>query len=207
MQAVDFTGWAVLAGDVQPILEAIAKDGSAAALVQIGIDDTDVLDQANDAAVGWAKARSAELVGMRYDDEGNLITNPNAEWAIDEPTRDGIRSLVTQAEQEGWPNADLAKQLQGAYAFSKERASMIARTETAMADVNGNMAAYKASGQVAKKYWVTADDDAVSDDCQSNADAGKIHLDDDFPSGDVAPPAHPNCRCDIIPVLSEINEE
>jgi hypothetical protein len=29
------------------------------------------------------------------------------------------------------------------------------------------------------------------DDCQENADAGPINLDDDFPSGDSAPPALP----------------
>jgi len=33
--------------------------------------------------------------------------------------------------------------------------------------------------------------------CQENSDAGWIPVDEQFPSGDDEPPAHPNCDCDI----------
>jgi hypothetical protein len=61
----------------------------------------------NEAAVAWAKDRSAELVGMKYVD-GELVPNPRAEWSIEETTRDTIRDLVTQATEEGWSMDDLA---------------------------------------------------------------------------------------------------
>ena len=33
--------------------------------------------------------------------------------------------------------------------------------------------------------------------------AGAIGLDEDFPSGDDAPPAHPNCVCDVAAITSK----
>lgn len=33
--------------------------------------------------------------------------------------------------------------------------------------------------------------------CQENSDAGFIDIDDQFPSGDDEPPAHPNCGCEL----------
>jgi phosphohistidine phosphatase len=33
--------------------------------------------------------------------------------------------------------------------------------------------------------------------CQENAEAGWIDMDDQFPSGDDEPPAHPNCGCEL----------
>jgi hypothetical protein len=35
------------------------------------------------------------------------------------------------------------------------------------------------------------------DICVENADAGVIGLDEEFPSGDQAPPAHPHEECDL----------
>ena len=78
---------------------------------------------------------------------------------------------------------------------------MIARTETAMADVQGNMAAYRASSVVTGKEWILGDD--ACEDCVANSEVGSIGLADLFPSGDDGPPAHPNCRCDLLPTLIE----
>src|SRR5208282_2235305 len=54
---------------------------------------------------------------------------------------------------------------------------------------------------VSGKRWVTVGDDAVEEICLANEDQGVIDLDEDFDSGDDAPPAHPNCRCWLEPVL------
>ena len=35
----------------------------------------------------------------------------------------------------------------------------------------------------------------------ANAEAGVVPLDGQFPSGADAPPDHPNCVCDVLPVL------
>jgi hypothetical protein len=77
---------------------------------------------------------------------------------------------------------------------------------TIAANNQGNLAAYKdaaAQGIAVMKEWLSAGDDLVSEECQANEDQGPIPLDDDFDSGDDAPPLHPNCRCAIAPVVSD----
>ena len=143
---------------------------------------------------------------MRRDELGRLVENPDAEWAIDGSTRDFLRGAVTDAIEGGWSNDKLAGAIDDAYAFSKDRAMMIARTETQMAANKGAVAGYKASGVVQRKQWLTAEDDLVEEDCIANSEAGPagdgtLGLDEDYPSGDDAPPAHPNCRCVILPVV------
>lgn len=202
MAEIDLSGWAVLAGDTQNILETITKDGAIQALNQLGISDEGIVSQANESAALYAKERSAEMVGMKWV-AGKLVDNPDARWAITDATRDGIREAVAASFEGSLTDEDLANKIQADYTFSAKRATMIARTETLKADVNGNLLGWRASGQVDRKEWQTADDDLVSEDCMENQNAGVLKIDDLFPSGDVAPPAHPNCRCDLLPVLSE----
>ncbi len=191
------------------MLESIVQDGGYAALAQVGIDVVAEEGKAgivSDYAVAYARTRSAELVGMRYDELGRLVANPDAEWAIDETTRDFLRGSVADAIEGGWSNDKLATAIGDSYGFSEERAMTIARTETQAAANKGALAGYKASGVVERKQWITAEDDLVEEDCLDNAAAGPaqdgvIALDDDYPSGDDAPPAHSNCRCVIAPVV------
>jgi SPP1 gp7 family putative phage head morphogenesis protein len=206
---VDFTGWSILVGEVDAILAAIVEDGSYAALAAVGIETRAAEGAAgvvNDYARAYARDRAAELVGMRYDELGRLVENPNAEWAIDQTTRDFLRSAVGDAIAGGWSNDKLASAIADSYGFSEDRAMTIARTETQMAANAGALNGYKASGVVERKQWVTAEDDLVEEDCLANSEAGPqgdgvLALDDEYPSGDDAPPAHPNCRCVIVPVV------
>jgi len=198
-QALDFSDWVVLAGDVKPVLEALTKDTGYAALAQVGLDveaRPDVMRVVNDFALNYASERGAEMVGMRVDELGRLVPNPNAKWQITEGTRDMVRAAVVDAIRNGTPVADLATQLIESRAFSDTRAEMIARTETNRANNEGAIAGYRASGLVQFKQWLTAEDDLVSEECQANGEAGDgdgiIPIDDDYPSGDDAPPVHPN---------------
>ena len=203
LEAINTNDWAALAGDVQNILEAVTRDGSITALAQIGIKDAgeELVNLLNDKALDYSKERSAELVGMKYVD-GELVENPDAEWAISESTREMVRSDVARAIEEGMSNDDLADLLAENYAFSDERAEMIARTETAFADVAGNMTAYRESGVVESKEWLVGD--GCCELCQEMEGIGPIPLDENFPNdGGDGPPLHPMCRCTVIPVVSE----
>ena len=186
-------------------LKAVAKDGADVALRgvldAVGPTDADLeamLSQANEQAIAFAEERGAELVGMKWDhDSGAWIENPKAEWAIDETTRERIRDLVVMAEDKGWSNGELASAIQEDAAFSDSRAEMIARTETAFADIQGNLAGWEASGVVESKEWSVSQDE-VCDECMA-LDGQVVGLDEQFPDGD--PPLHPNCRCDLLPVV------
>jgi len=202
LDRLNFEDWVTVVGDVEDLLAELAKDGGAEALAQIGIkDDEDITNLTNEQAVAWAKDRAAEWVGMKRDDEGKLVPNPNEEWQIDESTRAMLNSTVAQAIDEGWSNDRLAQEIEDSQGFSAERAETIARTETAFADVAGNLEAYKASGQVAQKQWITGAD--CCDDCQELADV-VVDLGESFPNdGGDGPPLHPKCRCDVLPILND----
>ena len=142
------------------------------------------------------------MVGMKWVG-GELIQNPAAEWQITEGTREMIRTQVVEAMQNGDSVQELAGRLKESHAFSNTRARTIARTETAMADGMGNLIGWEETGLVAGKRWITAEDDKVSEICNTNGDMGVIGLHEHFAHGGMTPPAHPNCRCTVIPVLAD----
>jgi len=76
--------------------------------------------------------------------------------------------------------------------FSTKRAERIAQTEANDA-YNGGRAQIAADLGMDEKKWDP--DGEACPTCQANADAGWIDIGDDFPSGDDAPTAHPNCDC------------
>lgn len=183
---------ATFVSDVQSILAAIYSDGAITAGVQIGLDGKSpvMLDLANERALQYARERGAEMVGMKWVD-GELVPNPNPRWVIDDWQRDATIARLQEALDEGWSNDDLAEALDADAAFGEYRAMMIARTETAFADVAGNMATYRDSGVVQGKRWLLGSESC--EDCAANAADGVIGLDEMFTSGEDAPPAHPHC--------------
>lgn len=198
---LDMSYWDSLAEGVENHLVVVAKDGAKEGLLQVDTPaDGDALDQANEAAVAYAQDRSAEMVGKKWVD-GELVDNPDAQWVITDATREFIRADVETAMTEGWSNDELAAALSENYAFSDARAENIARTETAKADVQGNLAAWRASGVVQRKQWLAAPD--CCDECQE-LDGEVVDMDDQFPNGggDGAP-LHPQCRCDTLPVIED----
>lgn len=198
---LDFSEWDSLAEGVENHLVIVAKDGAREGLLQVNTPaEGDALDQANEQAITYAQDRAAEMVGKKWV-EGELVDNPDAQWVITDATREFLRSDVEAALADGWSNDKLADALAENYAFSDTRAEVIARTETAKADVQGNLAAYKASGVVKRKQWLAAPD--CCDICQE-LDNETVDLDADFPNGggDGAP-LHPQCRCDTLPVIED----
>lgn len=201
--SLDFTKWTALTGILEDELVQAFTDNANAAFTAIGFTPSEeIVELVNEKAVVWAARRSAELVGMKQDEDGNWVTNPNRKWAITESTRDSLRGLVEDAVDEGWSVDTLKAEILDAHAFSEARAETIARTELAFAHVEGNLEAWRDSGVVEMKQSILGSEHDLDDLCNDNADAGPIGLDEVFPSGHAGPPYHPNCVCDVIPVLS-----
>jgi SPP1 gp7 family putative phage head morphogenesis protein len=210
MAEIDFSVFNQLPSKVQDALEEMFSNAGSTALSHVGVAvaankgapelNPGAFNQVNKAAVAYAEKRSAEMVGMKYVD-GKLVPNPNAKWQIADTTRDGIRSSVADVVAGRLPSTELADTLRSAYDFSHERAEMIARTEIHKANGEGALSGYRASGVVEQKVWLTSGDDDVSEECGENEDEGPIPIDEEFPSGDLAEPAHPNCRCTIAPYV------
>jgi SPP1 gp7 family putative phage head morphogenesis protein len=208
LKDLDFKGWSVLINPTEEALEKIYADGTRAALAQISFDATDGMTSfLNERASAYAAERAADLVGMKNIGTKEIphwIENPNREYAITDTTRDMLRSTIKDSIDKGYSTDKLKQEIIDNHGFSEDRADMIARTETAFADIQGNMEAYRASGVVDGKEWILGSEHDDDDECDDNVADGVIALEDSFSSGDDCPPAHPNCTCDVLPVVMEL---
>lgn len=199
LNSLDLGDWALLAAALGPQLEALYLEAVKQAAQQLSVKlSADALELANEHAIEFARQRAAEMVGMKWVD-GELVPNPDAKWRIDEGTREMLRGDVRRALQEGWSNDQVADAIAESYAFSETRATVIARTETARADVEGNLTGYRELG-VEKKQWITAP--ACCDACHE-LDRLVVEINAEFPGGVQGAPLHPNCRCDVLPVTED----
>ncbi len=206
LDELDMSGFSVLMDDedLKAAIARILRKVGARELKQLKLaaDEADgITDQVNVDASNFADAYGAELVGKRILSDGTLINNPSAYWRIDESTREMLRSLVSDAIDDGWSTGHLEKEVSDAAAFSDYRSEMIARTELARAEGIGKMMAWRRSGVVKRKRWLLDDDPC--DICENNALQGPIKLDEPFESGDDAEPAHPHCRCAVVAETEE----
>lgn len=172
-------------------LGPVAQDAGWKFLAQINVPRPQPLfDRVSDRAVSWASDHAAELV-----------------TGVEETTVDGLRTLISDGLEENIGLDAISQRIQDSYLFSEERAALIAQTEVAAANQQGvleGMEAAEAAGVHIQKVWLP--DDEACDVCLDNASDGPIPLDEEFSSGDDRPPAHPNCRCNMISEIEETGE-
>lgn len=185
----------------------------------------DVLDDAkpenftlqNPRAASWAASNTSDLL---KGCEG-----------INRTTADRLAGTLAEGILDGESIGDLKKRVKAAYeeempggeSMSDYRANMIARTETARAQVNGTLAGWDSTGVVEGKQWL-----ASSDSCEFCEAAAKQYNDAVVPLGvsfyslggsltgteggvmnfDFAsikgPPLHPHCPCALVPVVKGV---
>lgn len=156
------------------------------AFIAVGGDEAaDAFNLSTEKATAWAQAHAAELVG--YD--------------FPEATRDMLRGTIAQAIEEGWSPYELSDALMDTYAFSADRARVIAETEQTNAVMQGELQGWQESGVVSGSVWLLTNNENECELCEANADAGEVPLGEAFPSGATAPPQHPNCQCSLSPVV------
>lgn len=189
-----------LVQETTPSLQEAASGGVQEGVAQLQLTDTALINSINSIARDWARERAAELVGMKYDSAGNLIPNPNAEWAITETTRDDLRRIIRQSFEGETPMADLIAAIQESGTFSEARATMIANTEVAFAQNSGNYEVWQNSGVRMRVKWLLSEDHEEACDCEDNEDV-IVDLGQLFPSSDFFPPVHPFCKCNVIAIL------
>jgi SPP1 gp7 family putative phage head morphogenesis protein len=131
---------------------------------------------AHTQAAAWASRYSFDLVqGINRTSQGRLQTAVS-DW-FREPTT--IRDLQNEL----------------APTFGKQRAKLIAQTETTRAAHEGAVAGYEQSGVVAGLQWQTSADERVCPVC------GPLQGTNLPMRGGSTPPAHPGCRCWTIPIV------
>jgi hypothetical protein len=193
--------WKVLARKVEdPLLQAVTTGADLAGHL-VG-EEAIAFGLTDEAATRYAEQRAAEMVGMRRLEDGTLVSNPNAEWAITEKVRTRIHETVTKAVKEGWTGKQLADELEGGGIW-EARADAIARTEVAMAVNQGAADTYKAAGVV---DGTVLDGPGCLEDGHDDSQAGvngetwTVAKFEEFPVG------HPHCRRDFAPNVPAIEE-
>lgn len=195
---LDLSSYSILSSSLIETLSQEAEGGFTDAILEVGGDLSQMVafGLPNTRALQYAQTRAASLIGS--DASGGELADA---------TREMIRSTIAEAIANDWSISDLANELGDAYAFSQDRADTIARTELKGAMSAGNAEGWRASGVVTGKIWQISSQHDLDDECNDNADAGVIGIDEDFPSGDDMPPAHPNCDCVVYPVTADDNED
>ncbi len=147
-----------------------------------------------DYQITLAKEIGQQAVARYLQDRG--FTKLAAD--IDAVTRDRLAVALTDVFENGGTYQDAVGALRVGI-VDAERADLIARTELADA-YNKSMLASAREIPGAKKVW-SSDADPCTEICIPNIEQGAIGLDEDFVSGDDAPPGHPRCLCSVSFVL------
>jgi len=173
--------------EISSSIRKVYAEANAQAVASVGVDSSGYsLQHADELAIKYAEERAADQIA-----------------GISDTTREDLRSLITESVGEGQSAADLADQIEDSFAFSPQRAETIARTELAEAHVQGNLQGWRDTGAVSQKRWIVGG--GCCSDCDE-MDGAVVDLDEDFETDDGpidGPPLHPNCRCDIEPLLKE----
>lgn len=156
---------------------------------------------------GWGLGKHfGEIVGREAghavshssDDElRRLLEGTGADYlkGIANTRMDKLAAVLSVAVAQGLSATYVASQIHTVL-LTDSRSDMIAMTELTRAQAAGALQRYKEMG-VEKKEWAAAPGACVR--CANNEAAGPIPLSAPFPSGDLGSPAHPRCRCAIVP--------
>lgn len=209
-EEADLSAFEDIIADLADAMGDSAENVSTEVLARIGVNKGDELvDVVNERAVAKARDIAAEMVGKRWNKDGELVEAKREAWRIDDTTRDMIRDIISSGLEDNDGNAAIADAIEAATGFSEERAQLIAHTEIARINSMASTESYKGArddlGLNIKKEWLLGENPCEI--CQANAEQGAIDLDDDFDSGDPAPPAHPNCECAVSPVVDDTQPE
>lgn len=174
-----------------------AQAGETVYAMPIGIHSTDA------AVQRLTTEQVASLIGKRVDKNGIIIDNPNAKYRI----TDAIRKDISSAIKTGVNLRETETQMVDRVRTSirnKNRATIIAQTESVNAYQNGMLEFGNQAGAVGKESLTIN----TQDICGVNAKAGIIKLNATFPSGHKAPAYHPRCRCSLRLVFpSELEQQ
>jgi SPP1 gp7 family putative phage head morphogenesis protein len=191
-----------------------AVQAALAWLHEQGVRLAEALDEAVREAVsdGWAAGERAaveQLGGEARSPSGQLLEESLRAadvtiTAVADTRFDEMAEILATGVEQGLAPRQLAKDLRDVL-DAPQWAETVAVTETARAMSAATQATYQAN-QIERKSWLLAPDQRVCPTCKANDAQGPIPTTDRFASGDMHPPAHPHCRCALMPVLDEVRD-
>ena len=174
----------LITGSVAPVLESLWAEGY----------ETGAQAAAALTAGDGVPAAGANSSGLRtlVEQSGKSIIEHICETRLDD-----LPAMIATALADGTDAGTLADDIEEAL-NAASRCGMIASTELARAIGAGAMDRYRDDG-VDLKQWLVAPDESVCKICRGNEADGPIPLSQAFSGGSLSGPAHPNCRCTVIP--------
>lgn len=163
---------------VMPLYDDTAAAAAQSALtqLQVGVD----WGLVNQSVLELAQREARRFVASATDTSRAQASQVIADWI-----------------ETGGTMADLIERV--SRVWEGPRADVAAVTEVTRLYATGNAAAWEASSVVTAMTWKTAEDDLVCPVCGPLADT-------EVPFGGDVPPAHPNCRCWVVPVVKKPEE-
>lgn len=148
--------------------------------------------------------RAGELIGVKFELTPEVIEKidkKSVKFAeeVNATTRKKLKKELGEGIAAGEGVPELSERVSGV--FKKRRkyeAERIARTEVISASNGAELEAYIQSEVIEKKEWLAEAD--ACDICIALA-GNVVKLKETFSGGFDYPPAHPNCRCAILPVI------
>ncbi len=187
--AIDLSALEDLSTEIQPILQDVVDEAGKLTLGSLSIGDESITNKVFQRAVDYADSRAADMVTQITQTTRDRLRNIIADGLENNIGRQGIADLI-EADSSGL--------------FDEGRAELIADYEVGSANGVGSLEgleqAEEAGVDVMKEWYPDAEACPI---CLENADAGPIPLDEEFPSGDDAPLAHPNCECSLLGVVAQ----
>ena len=175
-------GWVLGTVSGQYMLRGIEKAPS------VGVVNWDTWTPGNQAASALIKPKGGL---QNLLDRRNIVLD-----GITDTKLNRIGTVLGQALAAGITPKDVAVMVDQVI-NDPQQALVIAQTEMSRAVSVASRDLYETSG-VEQVEWLVA---IGCEDCQENADASPIGIDEVFPSGDTEPPAHPNCMCALAPYM------
>lgn len=183
----------VFQGPLDELTARALASGMLAAVADLSVETSFTLE--HPAAVDYLRRRGADSVR-----------------GITETTRNELRTILTQAADNGWSYDRTAKAITERYQrfagrparryrHIRTRAHAIAVFELGDAYEHGNMLVGKDlrdAGLDMVKKWQTVGDHRVRPDHRANQAQGWIPLDDAFQDGSERPPTDSGCRCTLL---------
>jgi hypothetical protein len=119
--------------------------------------------------------------------------------AVVEPLRHRLEEALSAGDDDKGAEAQLAESASAVYRqWRAQEVDPLARHHAAIAFARGAHARYP---EGAGLRWVV-DDDGPCPDCDDNQLAGTVVKGTPYPTGQVHPPAHPGCRCLLVPAAT-----
>ncbi len=187
-----------LAGKLLDALTAIAQEliGHNVSTYKLEAD----FEQANSRATDFLRERVDNVFADLSDAQARSVYNAIADVKAEEHTLDDVTAAVKDVvgRELAWDTVNGPRTMD-----VDTWAELTARTEGTRAAVAGTKAVLQSGGYETWRWLAEA---GACDECAGNDDE-VVAIGEAFSSGDTDSPAHPGCRCPIVPNVAELTGE